>query len=147
MAILGATMSDILIGFSVLVFAILITGDLSIGARALRARSRPQLLAAYMLVFWSSLLGFMLLPATAFYRAIQPSIGATERAMLLAVGGLSVGVIVGVFRVHRAQVLEARDVKLAKQLSEELRKSLDEEALRDFKSLLVKTEGKSARKS
>ena len=113
-------MVDYVACFVPMAFAILISGDLLLGARTALLVKRGWLIAAYSRVFWCSLLGLLVFPVCAILEALKPETTRTERAILAALTGLVLCIGSGLVFVWIEQVRAVRDFDLRGDIETDL---------------------------
>jgi hypothetical protein len=111
-------MTEYVVPFASLAFALLIVGDLSLGSRTKFLRARSAFLAAYWSLFWGSFLGYLLLPACAALKACEASTSTAARVFLSLTALFSLCVAYGLFNVHSGQIRELRDFELHERIHE-----------------------------
>ncbi len=111
-------MTEYVIPFASLAFALLIVGDLSLGSRTRFLRERSAFLVAYWSLFYGSFLGYLLLPACVILEACKASTPATPKVFLSLAALFSLCVAFGLFGVHTGQIRELRDFALEEKIRE-----------------------------
>lgn len=105
-------MVDYVACFVPMAFAILVSGDLLLGARSALLVGRRWLIAAYSRVFWCSLVGLLVFPVCAILEALKPETTRVERAILAVLTGLVLCICSGLVCIWIEQIRAVRDFDL-----------------------------------
>lgn len=107
---------DIVVPFSSLVFALLLSGDLVFGTREDLITKSVVHRFAYHWLFIFGFPGFLLFPACAAFKATDPAINASDRAFLIAVVVFCAGVAIGILILKLGQSQRISDWVLLRRI-------------------------------
>ena len=102
-------MSDYITVFSAIAFSILLSSDLIVGHDPEPYAQHPKLIRASRWIFWTCILGFLVLPIGALRIALGSTVHGLERGLTGAVFVLSVVVVYWLCRIKAMQTAAQKD--------------------------------------